>query len=504
MTDIKECKKVLPEFFGAIRQNLAKHESLTQLSLDELDTDKKNAYAYLALVYNIRMCARLLILDIGACILAMPDVSETHYENRFFIKHMRGAIYEGYMMLCRKRKEWRGSLLYKLKSLVDRHPRQLELVNLYATVFAELDRFNIDNQDNTFRNLTFHYSDELRSVYDQTISIKSDDALKEATPFISVLGKLINLTLAIEETVKSDSTVRVPNVNVKPLPINDQVHKTAAGKIVQSGLTIDTLDSTITSIAISMSKTVSEISAYDQIVDISAKCTELFGKLGLKDVSLPKAEDLNTSANVYLSVYFMAIEYCSILKAYLSSNSMIERTLHLRKIYICGRGMLDVLYKKESENGTLEECYWKKIKEALATLQLRSNSEINQMESLLDDVSCEILKLRDRHVYVHYYKGNNANIKEFIDGLLSMNPLEVVLSVQLTLIVFAKLRDAVDDILKVRIQDSQADKQEKMAEIAKLKVELDAKIEQLKSHENFYEACSKYVKYIDDILKEYK
>lgn len=425
MSQLEEYTRLIDSQFEVAREDVAIYEALDSMANAEPDENKKHTLLSLKDVYLLRACCSIVAMDLGTCYVSIPEGSEIFqlYESKFFLKHLKATVAEGYQLICLKDDKKRRSIWYNVGNIID-SLNNADLKSRYDELEQKLDLFRSGCAISRFRNIVFHYDTDPAKVFSQINKIRADEPiLTRACDFCKVLDEVIEYTDEIIGVLKNNAAVTIPNVNVPALDKIESQHSEL------NALNLD--NKAIRLFANIISKTVVHVTETNMMYNGLVEFNNLYSKLpDIPEVGFvkPKFEEADfsmASLSMYLYVYYATIDIATLLSAYFTSTSYVQKVLILRKVHVCALAILQKVYVQDETTKQLTDGYWKTIKDELAKAEGYSFDTATIDQNLLS-LNDRILTNFERHVFVHYYKGHHPEITTFMHKLETMNPkLEV-------------------------------------------------------------------------------
>lgn len=447
---VKECRAEIPVLFDDIRQGCLLHDQLETLISSEADSAKVAVYKSLQTVTMLNICSKLVLTDIITMVLAMPSSQQTNYAyaNRFYIKHLRGAIHEGYALLCLKKKKENGSLWAKFKTIVSESGDSSMIAKLNA-VDTSLKSFASSADERAFRNLTFHYNSELSAIVEQMNSICDDRPdLQRAISYINTVKNIVEMSDDITIKLMQSNSIQITFPPLSSFTGFDNIHDSVEKALNKDSQMANLMNRIISGVTNNLLSTYTDLSGFKKFVDGYENLPDL-SFLGIVKPEIEEKEFAHISFNTYLCVYLMTLDVACVMKAYLVADSHIEKSLILRRIHLCSQAMLDLIMVQNDD--VLEPCLWKSLSDEMSQ-HPELNFDTNVSDALLKKVKEEIIVKKERHLYVHYYTGNRPDIHSFVDSLSSMDPKKELYKGFLIIDVLKKVQD---NLLKLLLWKSE-------------------------------------------------
>ena len=164
--------------YDLVRKDIAIRNAFSTLLDSEGCESKKEALKKVMDVYLLRECCSLVLIDMQTCISCMSNGEDTHvlYENKFFLKHIKATMVEGYSLICLKDDNKKNSNWYNT-GLAVAFLNDNELRLKYYDIDAQLEGFRSGRSITRFRNVVYHYDSDPSKVFTQIKNILNSATL---------------------------------------------------------------------------------------------------------------------------------------------------------------------------------------------------------------------------------------------------------------------------------------------------------------------------------------
>lgn len=381
------------------------------------------------LLNNTDHCAKLLLtmLEIKAFIATVQldlvaflraDFRTKHpFEKRINLKYVNVAILEGCKYIQgfgKDSKHGKLSELQKIGQLNDDRELCMDVLLLKNSLDDFLKLYNNLN-DKTNRDLALHYDQNPLKVYEfleqiseeaetlrlnkwfDVLNVLSHTADKYINKYESMLPKSLSCSNAVIDIYKI--------INNFPDKDNKVYNSTNEGIKTYSNL----LDCIVASCR--LPGIIGELNDTKFQIDVSA----------IKQFCQPLIQ------NIYpgIHIHYIYLDLACALKAFLTSESFVERQLNLRRITVILYDGFARIYGYNDEQQS--QSFWKAICSNLQHSEdIKTKSLLIQTQIILDDLSRDksINNPNLRECFIHYRKGNVDNVIKLFDETIKAFPIE--------------------------------------------------------------------------------
>ena len=437
--------------YDLVRKDIAIRNAFSTLLDSEGCESKKEALKKVMDVYLLRECCSLVLIDMQTCISCMSNGEDTHvlYENKFFLKHIKATMVEGYSLICLKDDNKKNSNWYNT-GLAVAFLNDNELRLKYYDIDAQLEGFRSGRSITRFRNVVYHYDSDPSKVFTQIKNIKSSEQiLNRAKDFCNVLDQAVLFADEVIAAIEKNFDIATPDVSITSLNGKENKHR-EMDSINQGGNAVNLFSHVI-------GKTVLHIVDTNLMYNGLAEFNNLYNKLpDIPEIGFakPKFEEYDfslASLSCYQYVYFATIDISTLLTAYFNALSLVPKIFLLRRIHICALAILQKIYVVDETSNEVVDGYWKTINDELTKTE-DYNYDVGDIVSNLKALNDKVLSTFDRHVFAHYYKGHRPEVERFVQKLESMEPAVEIGKALMFIDTLQKIQDCLYGLLLNRAE----------------------------------------------------
>lgn len=389
------CKDAMVELEGILPAMTELRYLLTTAGADE--GDKKNTLlALFSKTDDLLMGSHFILHELMSSLRLLLDTS-IPYEKRYHIQSINLSLCEAYNYFYGKRSNGVWSLL-KPMILALENP----ILNSYVTIIdRELVKLETEYCDNQMRNSTAHFDEPIKR-YKSIYSITEEDKYcRGVSQFMLIhvnISQVSTIIFAIISQIipkNSSPEVKKETHGTPTFDIKTFIEKSVAEKFFS--------DERLASVSGQSLEVVSN--SIDSLYSNHLRCIEL------NDFSVTLNAELPTSARTIhqlvllrMMIAFIRCDLTCAIRAYMNSESSVERSLHLRKIYLIEVSALTHLYGYNKE---------KKSKSLWSQLMALDDESSENESKLLQEKLEELTNLFDstrRNLYIHFRENEDLNI----------------------------------------------------------------------------------------------
>ncbi len=430
--------KTIEMFSPNLKRSLIHKELLNE---NTLNNESRIFNAFLSLNIYAQYTSIELASILRACFRANLSA-----EKRYNIKWINCVILEAYKHLYgygsgRKNSLWTLHIKSVLKLVND--PKLVQDVTILENHIIEFGKSEITNIEQ--RNLSFHYDFEPISVYEMLMGLSEEEEAIRLNYFMKLLDEITLFTSKYIGKYKI-------TITEEPKLISKYALNLFEFDIFQNKKEILFSESEI------VIKNHSErLEGFIQHQNIPVKINQYFENLDEEYVT--SIHRLLEIEKVAMQLLFLYIDLASALRAFISSEYVLEKQLSLKHINTIIYEGFNKIY---GLNDNSQDSFWKKYVYPVVS-QTTDNTLLNELNSMEKDL--ETLKLNiksfgdQRHLSVHLDKG----ILEVYSMLQNMNPFKELQKTLLFLNFLPKVLNFLTKCLHVIGLKNQSIHEKKMA-----------------------------------------
>ncbi|GEM_PF-4575650 len=408
MDNTKELEQltVYELFIGALSKNILDNVA-------KYNKIKGSVFDIFALTTELRMDMIFIQIDLGISFIACCKTNNT-YIQCYHIKNLYAGMQEAYKLLLGYGKNQRFSIWTKIGNAINSKPisdweEQPFLYSLFQSVNVKLKEIAGNNSDKTHRDLTFHYSADMKQVYSYTIAANNlDEASEKIFAYLDLLKDMTKLCDIIEDCLKRKG--RATEINIISDSIDNNLHLTLIQNLSKDEVLHDMLNNILNDL-----RTIDEYAFY---LDNFKKLKELV----YKQTELPEINNILILLNLCLTIQFMRADMAAITQSYLLSKTSGEAMLNMRRYIITITASLSHLYgysEKEHRNSI-----WSSVLCMIPENDEKHKKEAAQIENMLQKIVLgKDMEIRTCYVHMYNNKTHKTNIPIIIDLLKKQNPI---------------------------------------------------------------------------------
>ena len=264
---------------------------------------------------------------------------------------------------------------------------------------CELNRFRqifYTMNDKAYRDLAVHYDKNPNKVYDFLCQISEDVETKRASAFLAITeayNRLFNyLSLAILKDDNSNKDITIKNEDIFR-DRSDEIYSLLENEIFSIGHKLDEVQHSY---------------SLPKVVESA---------IGISGIS-EQMSDILEVAHLGTHIDLLYLDIATATRAYLSSESSIEKTIHLARLNLITYEGVKKIYDNEPDS------FWQKyIVDVISNKDQMTQDEIKDVEFLLSFASEEgfLFDEEFRHNYAHIRNGNTNRLPLFFDKIQQLD-----------------------------------------------------------------------------------
>ena len=369
----EDMRKTISSSFNLLHSTLYTYSQLEQITEK---TKNNNLHAIDAYKNLLELYAYLLYGNIVlSAFLRASWRSTTSIEKRFNLKYIVFLTTELYKAINGKKGIWKkiqnafasdGMNIY----IVDIEDKQNKFSRTYCTM-----------NDKEYRDLAVHYDENPNKVYEFLCALSEDFEVKRVSSFLEITNAYSNLVTHLSLMILEPNS----NPNEGFIIENEIILGDASGKMY----------SFLGDQIAAMSQRLNE----KQWLYSLPKVVE--AQFGVAGVST-QISDFFNMAHLGMHIHLLYLDMAIAIRAYLSSDSSIEKAIHLARLNLITYEGVRKIYTKGTDS------FWQKcIVDSISSKDFIAQREVNDIESLLSFASENrfLFDAEFRHNYAHIRKG---------------------------------------------------------------------------------------------------
>ncbi len=382
-------------------------ESIEQLNVRGSENRENNSLRKTLL--KLQIFSLIINLDLSTFLRA--DFRTTsNSEKRCNLKYVNAITIEGYRYLFGFGKDKRNAFWNIIKNLAE----QINDNEFIADVVGieqrakEFENIFAQREDRSKRNLTIHYDSDPIKVHNYLSQISEDKETIRTSAFLKILD---DITIIIKKYIQKLQIPLICSTNNYDIDIWEKINYFSDN----NNKLFNELDEKLIHFA-------------EQLDSIVAQCKTLRlvqEKLSFDNTFSAGLEPLIQTIYPGIHVLFIYLDLASALRAYLSSESYLEKQLNLRRINVVIYEGFKHLYGYN--NSDYLHSFWHKnineiLKDSTNTTQLDTLANIeHDLKVLSSDNDINNTQLRE--CSIHYRYEERDNVISLFNALIKSNPL---------------------------------------------------------------------------------
>lgn len=372
------------------------------------DIDKRDTLlSLLSKTHDLLMGSYFILHELVTSLRLLLD-STIPYEKRYHIQSINLSLCEAYNYFSGNKNDGVWNLLKPMIVVLD-DPKLNPFVEI---VDRELAKLGTEYCDKQMRHSTAHFDKPIER-YKSICSITEEDKYCGGTSqfllnhfyFSSISMMIFSI---INQTIpkKTMQGVKEEISEIPAFDIKDFVEKSVAKKIASDERMDKISDQSLTAVS----------NFIDSLYNDHLKCE------GLKEYAVTHNTELPTTVSAInqlillrMMVSFIRCDLTCAIRAYMNSESSIERSLHLRKIYLIEVSALTHLYGYNSKKKS--ESVWSQL------MVLYNDNSVNESELLQEKLEEQTNQLDcvRRNLHTHFREGDELNIVKRYEAYKELN-----------------------------------------------------------------------------------
>jgi len=420
---ITELEKVFPAMMKI-------RERLTTIENDAVDIDR-SILAFFSKTEDLYIGSHFIIHELMSSLRLLLD-TDIVYEKRYHIQNINLTLCEAYNYFVGNKNDGVWSLLKPMISTLDNN-----ILQSYITIIdVELAKLGAKYCDKQMRNSAAHYDEPIKK-HNQLLNITEEDKYCKATSQFMLIhlriSQISTIIFAIISQIAPNTTVqnvkqKRPIFDAKAFVENDIAEKLSSDERLHK-LSKETLMIINNNI--------------DSLYSVYLK----YGKA--KEFILTKKIQIPTSTEILCQLVllrmmanFVRCDLICATRAYINSESSVERSLHLRKIYTIEVSALTHLYGYNQEKKT------KSLWQQLMNIDITYNeNELAPLRKDFEELTAHLDCTR-RNLYIHFREDDKLNILKRYRSYKELNQVAEINEVLKLLHLCKKLEDYTTSALK--------------------------------------------------------
>jgi len=380
-------------------------ESIEQLNVGEFENRENNSLWKTLLKLQIFS----LIINLDLITFLRADFRSTsNSEKRCNLKYLNAITIEGYSYLFGFGKDKRNAFWNIIKNLAEQINDNEFIADVdgieqrakkFENIFAQ-------REDKDKRNLTIHYDSDPIKVYNYLSQISEDKETRRTGDFLKILD---DITIFINKYIQKFQIPLICSTNNFDIDIWEKIYFFPVNNKL-----FNELDEKLIYFA-------------EQLDSIVAQCKIpklVQEKLSLDNTFSAGFEPLIQTIYPGIHVFFIYLDLASAVRAYLSSESYLEKHLNLRRINVVIYEGFKHLYGYN--NSDYLQSFWHKniskiLKDSTNTTQLDKLANIEHDLKVFSSEN-DINNAQLRECSIHYRYKERDNVITLFHALIKSNP----------------------------------------------------------------------------------
>jgi hypothetical protein len=382
-------------------------ESIEQLNEKESENIENNSLWKTLL--KLQIFSLIINLDLSTFLRA--DFRTTsNFEKRCNLKYVNAITIEGYSYLFGFGKDKRNAFWNIIKNIAERinDNEFIADVDGIEQRAKEFENIFAQREDRSNRNLTIHYDSDPIKVHNYLSQISEDKETIRTSAFLKILD---DITIFIKKYIQKFQIPLICSINNFDIDVWEKINYFPDN----NNKLFNELDEKLIHFA-------------EQLDSIVAQCKIpklVQEKLSLDNTFSAGLESLIQTIYPGIHVFFIYSDLASAVRAYLSSESYLEKQLNLRRINVVVYEGFKHLYGYNKSDYL--QSFWHKnineiLKDSTNTTQLDTLTNIEHDLKVLSSEN-GINNTQLRECSIHYRYKERDNVITLFHALIKSNPL---------------------------------------------------------------------------------
>jgi hypothetical protein len=398
-------KDTMTEFEAVFPAMMELRVHLTTIGADSIEK-KDTILAFFSKVENLLIGSHFILHELMASLRLLLNTTIV-YEKRYHTQSINLGICEAYNYFFGNKNDGVWSLL-KPDVLALDNPI---LHSYVAIIDAELEKLGVKHCNKVMRNSTAHYDNPIKR-YDLLNSITDEDVYCKAVSQFMLIHLRISQISTIIFAIISQITPNNSPENIeqeKPmLDIKAFVEEKLADKLSSNEELANISSESLTNVSDNI----------DFLYNNHLNIEKFKEYLDTKVIQAPTSIEIFYQLILLrMMVGFIRCDLTCAIRAYLSSISSIERSLHLRRIYLTEVSALTHLYGYNEEKKT------KSLWSQLMAIDIDCNeNELASLNEKLEELTSGLDSTR-RNLHTHFREDEKLNILKRYEAYKNLNQI---------------------------------------------------------------------------------
>lgn len=397
------CKNAMFELERILPAMMKLRYQLTAIGADEIDK-ADTILALFSKTEDLFMGSYFILHELMSSLRLLLDTTIS-YEKRYHIQGVNLGLCEAYNYFSGNKSNGVWILLKPMILVLDN-----PILHSFITIIdRELTKLRVEYCDRDMRNSTAHFDEPIKR-YKSVCSITEEDRYCEGISqfmFIHLhISQISTIIFSIISQIFPKNTIPETKGKIPIFDIKAFTEKSIAEKFLSDERLVHVSGRSLTIVSNSI----------DSLYEDHLKCERVKEFFVTQNTELPmSARILHQLVLLRMMVAFIRCDLTCAIRAYMNSESSVERSLHLRKIHLIEVSALTHLYgyNKEKKSKSL----WNQL------MSLDDESSENEPKSLqkkFEELTNQLDCTR-RNLYTHFREGEDLNILKRYEAYKDMD-----------------------------------------------------------------------------------
>ncbi|MDH6535398.1 hypothetical protein D0T51_09580 [Parabacteroides sp. 52] len=409
---VQNCKGAIKDLENIFPAMMKLRISLTEIRADDIEY-KDTIIAFLSKTEDLLLGSNFILHELMSSLRFLPETTFI-YEKRYHIQNINLSLCEAYSYFLGNKNDGVWSLLKPMILALNNS----SLNSYVVKIDNELAILGKEHCDVQMRHSTAHYDQPIER-YKKVNNITEEDKYCKATSkYLLIHMHISQVSMIITDIIKRIVPKNVSS-SIKPMiPAFD------IKAFVEENIAIK-LSSDERIAYLSSESLIKTSNSIDSLYKNHLMCEGAEKFIASKNIkSATNIEALHKLIMLRMMIGFIHCDLTCSIRAYMNSKSRVERSLHLRRIYVTEVSGLTYLYGYNKEKNA--QSLWQQLMNMDINGDRDGNE--NKKESLrkkLEELTSSLNSPR-RNLYIHFREYENLNILKRYEAYEELNQLDEV------------------------------------------------------------------------------
>jgi hypothetical protein len=396
-------KDAMAELEGVFPAMMKMREHLTAIENEAANIDG-SILALFSKTEDLYIGSHFIIHELMSSLRLLLD-TDIVYEKQYHVQNINLTLCEAYKYFVGVKKDGVWPLLKPMISALDNH-----ILQSYKTIIdVELTKLGAEYCDKQMRNSTAHYDEPIKR-YNQLLKITDEDKYcKAISQFMLIylrISQISTIIFAIISQIMPKSTAqnieqKMPMFDVKAFVENDIAEKLSSDERIRK---------------LSKESLTNRNNNIDSLYNDYLKYENTKKFILTRNLQIPQSiEILCQLVLLRMMTSFVRCDITCAMRAYINSKSSVERSLHLRKIYMTEVSALTHLYGYNQDKK--RKSLWHQLINIDTTYD---EKELSPLRENFEELTAHLNRTR-RNLYTHFRENDNLNVLKRYNAYRELN-----------------------------------------------------------------------------------